>query len=201
MKRIILILLPVSFLVINACKNDQKEVPNTKSIVDDIEKIITPSDQKALKGKIPLTRQELEDTFPFRIGDFERDFLEVSEDMVTAEGAFGNGKIHLKIADSAGPLGNSLITMFNAIYESKEEKSTTVIWQNKPRNNIRTINRYETDAQNASIEFIYLNRFHMLLTGKKITPDELWKLFEYDNYISSLQVLDDYDNKNIDRNH
>ncbi|PIV50365.1 MAG: hypothetical protein COS19_04110, partial [Flavobacteriaceae bacterium CG02_land_8_20_14_3_00_34_13] len=110
-------------------------------------------------------------------------------------------KIHLKIADAAGPLGNSLITMFNALFELIEENPPTIQVENKLRNGIKTINRYETDTQNASIEFIYINRFHMLLTGKKLTPDELWSLFDFDNYISSLQVLDDFDNKNIDRNH
>lgn len=34
-----------------------------------------------------------------------------------------------------------------------------------------------------------------------MTPDELWSLFEFDNYISSLEILDDFDNKNINRNH
>jgi hypothetical protein len=201
MKRIILILLPAAFLALSACKNDTKEVNKVNSIVNDIEKIVTPSKQKALKNKVPLSKQELEDTFPFKIADYERDYLQVSDEMTTSEGAFGNGIIHLRIADAAGPLGKSLITMFNAIYESKEENSPTVRWQKKLRNNIKTINRYETDTQNASIEFIYINRFHVMLTGKNITPDELWNLFEFDNYLSSLKVLDDFDNKNRDRNH
>ncbi|PKP27024.1 MAG: hypothetical protein CVU03_00295 [Bacteroidetes bacterium HGW-Bacteroidetes-2] len=201
MKRIILILLPVAFLVFNACKNDQKEINKAKSIVDDIEKIMTPSDQKVLKEKIPLNRQELEDTFPFRIGDLERDFINVSGDMATSEGAFGNGKIHLKIADAAGPLGPSIITMFNAGYDLNEDFPPTTLVEKKLRNGIKTVNRYQTDNQDASIEFIYIDRFYMLLSAKKMTPDDLWNLFEFDNYISSLQVLDDFDNKNIDRNH
>ncbi len=201
MKRIILILLPVAFLVFNACKNDPKEINKAKSIVDDIEKIMTPSDQKVLKEKIPLNRQELEDTFPFRIGDLERDFINVSEDMATSEGAFGNGKIHLKIADAAGPLGPSIITMFEATYDLNEDFPPTTLVEKKLRNGIKTVNRYQTVNQDASIEFIYIDRFYMLLSAKKMTPDELWNLFEFDNYISSLQVLDDFDNKNIDRNH
>lgn len=201
MKRIIFILLSVAFLVFNACKNDPKEINKAKSIVDDIEKITTLSDQKALKDKIPLNRQELEDTFPLRIGDLERDFIDVSGDMATSEGAFGNGKIHIKIVDAAGPLGPSIITMFYATYDIKEETSPTTLIEKKMRNGIKTVNRYKTDNQDASIEFIYIDRFYKRLTGKKITPNELWNLFEFDNYISSLQVLDDFDNKNIDRNH
>jgi len=184
-----------------ACKAETKQtiVPEINSTIE--KALIKSSDQKPVSEKIHLNRQELEDTFPFRIGDLERDFLQVSGDMATTEGAFGNGKIHLKIADAAGPLGNSLITMFNALFELIEENPPTIQVENKLRNGIKTINRYETDTQNASIEFIYINRFYMLLTGKKLTPDELWSLFDFDNYISSLQVLDDFDNKNIDRNH
>ncbi len=191
----------MAFICLNACKSESKQtaVPEKNNTTQ--KAIEKPTSQKPVSDKIPLNRQELEDTFPFRIGDLERDFLQVSEDMATSEGAFGNGNIHLKIADAAGPLGNSLIVMFNALYELKEENPSTVLVQNKLRGNLKTINRYETETQNASIEFIYIDRFHMLLTGKKITPDKLWNLFEYDNYISSLQVLDDFDNKNIDRNH
>ncbi|OIP50754.1 MAG: hypothetical protein AUK33_06525 [Flavobacteriaceae bacterium CG2_30_34_30] len=190
-----------AFICIIACKAETKQtiVPEINSTIE--KALIKSSDQKPVSEKIHLNRQELEDTFPFRIGDLERDFLQVSGDMATTEGAFGNGKIHLKIADAAGPLGNSLITMFNALFELIEENPPTIQVENKLRNGIKTINRYETDTQNASIEFIYINRFHMLLTGKKLTPDELWSLFDFDNYISSLQVLDDFDNKNIDRNH
>lgn len=187
-------------LLFSSCKQENENKKTSDEATTIQEEVIKVA-KKNVQNKTPLNKQELEDTFPIRIGDFERDFLEVSEDMATSEGAFGNGKIYLKIADSAGPLGNSLITMYNAIYDLKEEDSPTVTWQKKLRNNIKTINRYETDTQNASIEFIYVDRFHMLLTGKKITTDELWNLFEFDNYISSLQVLDDFDNKNIDRNH
>lgn len=201
MKRFILIQLCIAFLILNACKNEQKDIDKAKSIVGDVENIITPSKQKELKNKAPLNAQELEDTFPFRIGKYERDYLQVSGEMATSEGAFGNGKIHLKIADATGPLGNSLITMFNGLYDLKEENPPTVIVQNKLRNKVKTTNRDQTENQNASIEFIYIDRFHVQLTGKNITTDELWELFEFDSYISSLQVLDDFDNKNIDRNY
>lgn len=201
MKRFILVKFLIAFLILNACKNEQKDIDKAKSIVGDVENIITPSKQKELKNKVPLNAQELEDAFPFRIGKYERDYLQVSGEMATSEGAFGNGKIHLKIADAAGPLGNSLITMFNALYDLKEENPPTVIVQNKLRNKVKTTNRDQTENQNASIEFIYIDRFHVQLTGKNITTDELWELFEFDSYISSLQVLDDFDNKNTDRNH
>ena len=196
-----LLICTLALICLNACKSESKQtaVPETNSAT---EKAITKTtSQKPVSEKIPLNRQELEDTFPYRIADLERDFLQVSEDMATSEGAFGNGKIHLKIADAAGPLGNSLLVMFNALFELKEENPPTVQVQNKLRGNLKTINRYETDTKNGSVEFIYIERFHILLTGKNRTPDELWNLFEFDNYISSLQVLDDFDNKNIDRNH
>ncbi|MEA1787213.1 hypothetical protein U1E44_14015 [Arenibacter sp. GZD96] len=185
----------------NACKSESKQ-PNVPEINNTIEKALTkPSARKPVSEKIPLNRQELEDTFPFRIGDLDRDFINVSEDMATSEGAFGNGKVHLKIADAAGPLGSSIITMFDVTYDLDEDFPPTTRVEKKLRNGIKTVNRYETNNQDASIEFIYIDRFHMLLSAKKMTPDELWNLFEFDNYISSLQVLDDFDNKNIDRNH
>lgn len=143
----------------------------------------------------------MEDTFPFRIGNFERDFIQVSEDMATCGGSFGNGKIHLKIADAAGPLGMAIITMFNATYDLNENFSPTTLIEKKLRNGVKTVNLYKTDNQEASIEFIYINRFQVLLIGKKITPDNLWELFQYDQYISSLGILDEFDNKNIDRTH
>lgn len=197
MKRIILLIITAAFLVLNACKNDQNEVNKAKSIVDDIEKTITPSDQIALKDKVPLNKQELEDTFPVKIGAYERDFINVSEEMGTAKGAFNDGRITLSITDAAGPMG-SLITMFNALYDLKETNDAS---EKTIRNNQKIIEVFNKDTNESSIEFIYVNRFHIFLTAKGMTPDELWKLFEFDNYISSLQVLDDFDNKNTDRNH
>lgn len=197
MKRIILILLPVAFLVFNACKNDPKEINKAKSIVDDIEKIMTPSDQKVIKEKIPLNKQELEDTFPFRIGDYERSYFVVSEEMGNAKGSFNNGRITLNITDAAGPMGSQIITMFNAMYDLEDANDP----KKSIRNNQKTIEVFQKDTNESSIEFIYVNRFHIFLTAKKMTPDELWTLFEFDNYISSLEILDDFDNKNIDRNH
>ncbi len=184
-----------------ACKSESKQtfVPEINNTIE--KATIKPSSQKPVSKKIPLNRQELEDTFPFRIADLERDFLNVSGDMATSEGSFGDAKIHLKIADAAGPLGPSIITMFNATYDLNEDFPPTTLVEKKLRNGIKTVNRYQTDNQDASIEFIYIDRFYMLLSAKKMTPDDLWQLFEFDNYISSLQVLDDFDNKNIDRNH
>lgn len=197
MKSNIVLIIPFAFLALNACKNDQNEVNKAKSIVDDIEKTITPSDQIALKDKVPLNKQELEDTFPVKIGAYERDFINVSEEMGTAKGAFNDGRITLSITDAAGPMG-SLITMFNALYDLKETNDAS---EKTIRNNQKIIEVFNKDTNESSIEFIYVNRFHIFLTAKGMTPDELWKLFEFDNYILSLQVLDDFDKKNTDRNH
>ncbi|PIV49901.1 MAG: hypothetical protein COS19_06200, partial [Flavobacteriaceae bacterium CG02_land_8_20_14_3_00_34_13] len=83
-----------AFICIIACKAETKQtiVPEINSTIE--KALIKSSDQKPVSEKIHLNRQELEDTFPFRIGDLERDFLQVSGDMATTEGAFGNGKIH-----------------------------------------------------------------------------------------------------------
>lgn len=185
----------------NACKSEPKQTADPETNNTTEKAVKKSSTQKPVSEKIPLNRQELEDTFPFRIADLERDFLNVSGDMATSEGSFGDAKIHLKIADAAGPLGPSIITMFNATYDLNEDFPPSTLVEKKLRNGIKTVNRYQTVNQDASIEFIYIDRFYMLLSAKKMTPDELWQLFEFDNYISSLQVLDDFDNKNIDRNH
>lgn len=184
-----------------ACKSEPKQTTAPEKNNTTEKAITKTTSQKPVSEKIPLNRQELEDTFPFRIADLERDFLNVSGDIATSEGSFGDAKIHLKIADAAGPLGPSIITMFNATYDLNEDFPPSTLVEKKLRNGIKTVNRYQTDNQDASIEFIYIDRFYILLSAKKMTPDELWQLFEFDNYISSLQVLDDFDNKNIDRNH
>jgi hypothetical protein len=145
------------------------------------------TDQKQRTNKVPLNKQELEAFFPLRIGKYERDFQHVSEDMATTEGAFGQGKIYMKIVDSHGPIGSSIITTFNALYDLKEEMQPATIIEKKSQNGIKTVNRYETDTGNSSIELIYLNRFHVLLQGKNLTPEELWHLFRYDHYVESLK--------------
>ena len=196
MKRII-ILLPAAFLVLNACKNDPNEVNKAKSIVDDIEKTITPTDLRALKDKVPLNKQELEDTFPSKMGDHDRTYINVSEEMGTAKGTFNDGRITLSITDAAGPMGSQLITMFNALYDLEETNDAS---EKTIRNKQKIIEVFNKDTNESSIEFIYVNRFHILLTAKGMTPDELWQLFEFDNHISSLLVLNDFDKKNTDRN-
>ena len=196
MKRII-ILLPAAFLVLNACKNDPNEVNKAKSIVDDIEKTITPTDLRALKDKVPLNKQELEDTFPSKMGDHDRTYINVSEEMGTAKGTFNDGRITLSITDAAGPMGSQLITMFTALYDLEETNDAS---EKTIRNKQKIIEVFNKDTNESSIEFIYVNRFHILLTAKGMTPDELWQLFEFDNHISSLQVLNDFDKKNTDRN-
>lgn len=120
MKRITFILLLVSVMASNACKNESSDVNKAKSIVDDIENSSTPSDLKALKNKEPLNRQELEDTFPFRLGDYERSYFLVSEEMGNAKGSFNDGHITLSITDAAGAMGSQIITLFNALYDLED---------------------------------------------------------------------------------
>jgi len=192
-----LYLISCLLLLLSACK-DRSQNKNTGEDAINIVKEASNAGQKKLQNKIPLNRQELEDTFPFRIGNYERDFLEVSEDLANAQGSFGDSKIHLKITDGAGPMGQ-VITMFNAIYNQKEPENSAA--KKTVRNGQKIIEHHYTENNQSSIEFIYIDRFHVFLEGKQMTPDELWNLFEFDNYLSSLQVLDDYDNKNIDRNH
>ena len=165
-----------------SCKNHTPENGDaSKTQTETVYKKSSPINSKA------LNKQELEDSFPFRIGHYERDFLNVSDDMATSEGAFGDGKIYLKIVDSNGPIGGSIITTFNALYDLKEEMQPATIIEKKLQSGIKIVNRYETDTGNSSIEFIYINRFHIMLQGKNLTPDELWHLFEYDYYIAILK--------------
>lgn len=198
MKRNLLLIISATFLALNACKNDPNEVNKAKSIVDDIEKTITLSDLRALKDKAPLNNQELEDTFPSKIGDHDRTYINVSEEMGTAKGTFNDGRITLSITDAAGPMGSQLITMFNALYDLEEPNDAS---EKTIRNKQKIIEVFNKDTNESSIEFIYVNRFHIFLTAKGMTPNELWTLFEFDNYISSLQVLDDFDNENTGINH
>lgn len=179
---IIMVMLMAMSCKDNTSQDNKEAIRVTKDML-----LRSPKDEVELKNKIPLNKQELEDSFPLRIGTYERDFQHVSEDMATTEGAFGDGKIYLKIVDSHGPIGSSIITTFNALYDLKEEMQPATIIEKKSQNGIKTVNRYETDTGNSSIELIYLNRFHVLLQGKNLTPEELWHLFRYDHYVESLK--------------
>lgn len=162
-----------------SCKNLTRQNGDTAKTEN--EALVKESSKINIKG---LNKKELEESFPLRIGNYQRDFQHVSEDMATTEGAFGDGKIYLKIVDSYGPIGGSIITTFNALFDLKEEMQPATIIEKKLQNGTKTVNRYETDTENSSIEFIYQNRFHVLLTAKKMTPNELWNLFEFDSYLA-----------------
>lgn len=181
--RIIKIVLLIAFLFVVGCKDNQ-QISNIKSAAKILE--VNDAATKDLSSKTPLTHQQFEAIFPLKIQNMERDFIMVSTEVSNVHGTFGEGKIDLKITDAAGAFGPGLITMFEAIYNASESSISTVVLTKKVRNNIKTIGTHHPDYNDGSMEFIYRNRFHVIINAKNMTPDDIWNLFDVDKYLSDL---------------
>ncbi len=140
-----------------------------------------------LKDKQPLNQQELLDIFPFRIQEHSSENVKVVPGIAMVTGSFGNS-IKLTIQDFAGTEAIA-ITYFIETYDMN--LGSKIIY--KERENIKTKSIYQNE--NSEIIFVYLNRFMITLEGKKMTPDQLWELFDV-GILSSLEVLDQFNNRN-----
>ncbi|MEX0996807.1 MAG: hypothetical protein WDZ45_07150 [Flavobacteriaceae bacterium] len=140
-----------------------------------------------LKDKQPLNQQELLDIFPFRIQEYSSENVKVVPGIAMVTGNFGNS-IKLTIQDFAGTEA-SAISYFIETYDMN--LGSKIIY--KEREHIKTKSIYQNE--NSEIIFVYLNRFMITLEGKKMTPDQLWELFDV-GILSSLKVLDQYNNRN-----
>lgn len=140
-----------------------------------------------LKDKQPLNQQELLDIFPFRIQEHSSENVKVVPGIAMVTGTFGES-IKLTLQDYAGTNANAIVEFLESYEKGKESNPVY-----KERENIITKNLYQN--QNSEISFVHLNRFIITLEGKKMTPDKLWDLFDV-GILSSLEVLDQYNNRN-----
>jgi len=153
------------------------EVENEKNLIKAI-----------LKDKQPLNQQELLDIFPFRIQEHSSENVKVIPGVAMVTGSFGES-IKLTLQDYAGTNANAIFDFLES-YEN-EKKSISPVY--KERENIITKNLYQNE--NGEISFVHLNRFIITLEGKKMTPDQLWEIFDV-GILSSLEVLNQFNNRN-----
>ncbi|WP_339918253.1 hypothetical protein [Yeosuana marina] len=178
MKHIIPILILVLFSA--SCGNDSKKTEGSAGSdnqVHEKELSIDSEDLKELLSKkTPFTEAEIKEAFPKSINGFPLDGT-VKVTNQQGLGVYGNDEITLKIYDCAGSK-SGMASLFNTVYNIKTQDDDETQYLNKERNGIKTKSTYRTDANRSDIIFLYHNRWYVVISGKSMNPDELWKAFD-----------------------
>lgn len=182
-----IIILIVLALLITSCdkKANQvlKELPKALDTPETTYQQISESQKitEKLAKTTPLTETELQNAFPKKINDLDVDdkITVIGQQII---GSFGKHKITLSVMDAAGinsELGGYFIDSYT--YNKEEETDNHKIIH-KERNGIKTITNYYVYKGGCEINFLYENRYYIMLGNNdneiKMNPDELWNAFD-----------------------
>ena len=171
-----------------SCQSNKKEAVSSSSAQKK-----SMDSSKDLQSKTTLSEQQFGDFFPKEIGDYK--LIEVSESTVlsrTITSAFylkgDNMKNNMEYRVEDGhKKGSSVLKDFEISYkyQNKGEGETEYIY--KERNGYKTIAFLQPEENRNEIQFIYNQRFSIILEGAD-HPDKLWTYIKEED----LKKLDKY---------
>jgi hypothetical protein len=188
MKKIVLILLSF-FLCLSACKNETKSNDNLESKKYKIElpKQKVNDSKNENQKKIPLSKAQLEVFFPENIGSNKRFsvFVIPGESMATA--SYGSYQSSYSYSVKDAIKDDSVIKNFEISYNANYNAPKGTEFIIKERSGFKTIAFLQPEIKRYDIQFVYKNRFKIVLEGPE-HPDVLWSYIKK----SDLEKLDNY---------
>ncbi len=153
-----------------------------------------------LRQMTPLTNEEWMGWLPESLGEYERSSYVLDREGVmnvsSIEGSYKNGEgslFKIEILDGAGPSGSTLLVGYLMIADfQKEIKTSTRHAQYLERNGLKARQTYYSDANKTELQFVFDERFGVLVNTRKLTPEETWELVDQMN-ISRLKELGQQD--------
>ncbi len=178
MKKIVLML--SLCLCVFSCNQGSKQNETSEKNQDLDQTSIAEVSQEDLKTflskKTPLTENEFKNAFPQTINNLPiDDEVEIVNNQGYAE--YGDGKLTLTIYDCAGK-NYGKATLFGTVYNIKAQDIDDIKYENRERDNIKTISTYRANSNQCDIVFLYHNRWYVALNGKDMNPNSLWNAFD-----------------------
>jgi len=176
------ILLSVLFIHLS-CKSDKQsqiEVPDTK-------KVENISVDELPKKHNSLTKAQLNDFFPDYLGSHKRYNIFVIASETSAIASYGNFDNSYNYSLKDGIKNKSVVKNFELSYSSDLTGPEGTEYVKKVRDGYETIAFLQPDINRYSIDFIYNNRFRLVIEGPE-KPDVLWTYFK----MVDLKKLDNY---------
>ncbi len=179
--------------VISAClgeasaklKDAKETVSNTTTLIKEAHKV--ENSIEVLKNKVSLTNEELKTWLPKTIGDLERSGFKVGStgyaNVASVEGTYKSKeqgqRLKVVVMDGAGPTGSIMMAglgMASKIdmeeeNENKHQKTVTV-------NGTKAMQTYHKKRFETALQFVYDNRFGVMVNGMQMEPEETWSMVE-----------------------
>ncbi len=166
-------------------KEVKETVSNTTTLVKEARK--AENSIELLKNKVSLTNEELKTWLPKTIGDLERSGFKVGStgyaNVASVEGTYESQKqgprLKVVVMDGAGPTGSIMMTGLGMASkmemeeenENKHQKTVTV-------NGTKAMQTYHKKRFETALQFVYDNRFGVMVNGIQMEPAETWSMVE-----------------------
>lgn len=184
--RVILIII---LSVVFSCKNGIKTSDNTatKESISKPINAITPNSKKQQEPLELLTKVQFNDFFPDYLGSNKRYniFVLSAESMATA--IYGDFKNSINYSLTDGAKKSAVVKNFDTSYASRLIGPEGTEYIKKERDGFKTIAFLQPKINRYNIEFIYNNRFKLVIEGYE-HPDVLWSYVKKED----LEKLDSY---------
>jgi hypothetical protein len=187
--KLIIIILICLFLSFTSCKNEN----NTKSVLPKkLQQIELPKQKvnDSLKRNLkeePLNKEQLSDFFPDYLGSNKRfDIFMVSGDAM-AVASYGSFESNYNYSILDGVKNKIAIENFEISYNTNLKTPEGTEYIKKEREGFKTIAFLQPNISRNNIQFIYKNRFKLVIEGPD-HPDVLWSYIKKED----LKKLDTY---------
>jgi hypothetical protein len=143
--------------------------------------------KKSLNKKDRLTKEQLLELFPEKIGPHNKFNVYVAPGESVATGTYGDLKKPFTFSVSDGAGRSSIVENFDLTYQSDLKGPEGTEYIKKERGNFKTLAFDQPGLHISNIAFIYNQRFRITLEGPE-NPDKLWEYIDFTN----LKKLDKY---------
>lgn len=171
------------FIMTLSCENDVKNIKK----VSDKQQVETSAPKKEAKKVETLTKQQFNDFFPDYLGPYKRFNIFAIPIQALATASYGSYDSSYTYSLSDGIKNSSVVKNFELSYGSVLNGPEGTEYIKQERNGYKTIAFLQPKIDRYSVEFIYKNRFKLVLEGSE-PPDVLWSYVKKED----LEKLDNY---------
>lgn len=182
----------VALIAMSGCKNETTDklkeasnnISNVTSILSDAQEVQEESSK--LKELTPMTNDALKAWLPENLGDLTRTGYKVGKtgylNVSSIEGTFKNEdgrELQLEIMDGAGEMGSVLMTSMSMAHNMEvEEEDENKHLQTLTRDGIKVKQTYFKKRNKTELQFIYGQRFVVMVKAQDMDPEDTWNLVE-----------------------
>ena len=171
-------------------KKAKQEVSNATKIISNAKEI--QEESAKLKEVTPLTNEELKAWLPEKVADLARTGFKVGKtgyiNVSSIEGTFkaeDGRELKVEIMDGAGEVGSALMAGMGAASTMEvEEEDERKHLQTITKNGVKARQTYYKKRDDTELQFIYADRFMVIVRTKDAKPEKTWELVEKLNFES-----------------